>query len=153
MIGARFPTTEARLPGGRGRIDVVRRPALLCVPVGNVGLRRSPRLRPPIVSVVPLVRAVMVASVVTVAGMLPVVIHVVLAVPIAIARLIMAACAALAAVHGSRAARTPVLPTAHLVAGAHAAVSHTGPHTVAMAHAAAPLCKREVWSNCQQEQR
>ena len=79
-----------------------------------------------------MVRPVMVRSILTVARMLPVVIHVVLAVPVAIARLIMVACATLAAVHGSRAARIPVLPPAYLVPGTHvpAARADSGPTAV-----------------------
>lgn len=74
-------------------------PRTLAVAMGNVGLKRSPRLGPPIVPVEPLAHAARVVSVLAMARALPVTIHLVKAVAVAITRLIVAACAGLAAVH------------------------------------------------------
>ncbi len=128
-------------------------PALLCVSVGNVGLRRSPRLRPPIVPVVSMVLAALMVSIMTGARMLPVTIHLVVAVPIVIAHLIVAGVSHLAATHRAPIVRVPVLPSAHLVTRTHASTTHAPSGAMASAHAAAvPLRERLGWNNCQQEQ-
>lgn len=53
--------------------------------------------------------------------------------------------------HGAPVSGASVLPPAHLLT-AHAAVPDGRPHSVAVAHAATPLRKREGRSNCNQEQ-
>lgn len=138
------------LRAGRDRCCVP--PRVAVVAIGNVGQSLSPRLRPPIVPVVPMVLAALVVSIMTVAGMLPVTIHLV-AVPIVIAHLIVAGVSHLAAIHRAPIVRVPVLPSAHLVTRTHASTTHAPSGAMASAHAAAvPLRQRLGWNNCQQEQ-
>ena len=80
-----------------------------------------------------MVRAAMVASVVTVAGMLPVVIHLVMMVSVVIAyHLIVAGLSHLVPVHRSPIAGIPGLHSAHLVPGTHAPAIHADSQTVAV---------------------
>ena len=75
----------------------------------------------------------MVAAVVTVAGMLPVVIHLVMAVSVVIAyHRIVAGLSHLAPIHRSPITGIPALPSAHLVPGTHAPAIHADSQTVAV---------------------
>ena len=80
-----------------------------------------------------MVRAAMVASVVTVAGMLPVLIHLVVAVSVVIAyHLIVAGLSHLVPIHRSPITGIPVLHSAHLVPGTHTPAVHADSQTVAV---------------------
>jgi hypothetical protein len=89
----------------------------------------------------------MVVSVVTVAGMLPVVIHLVMAVSVVIAyHLIVAGLSHLVPIHRSPITGIPALQSAHLVPGPHTPAVHADSQTVAVT-AFTSLRGCEGWNN------
>jgi hypothetical protein len=100
-----------------------------------------------------MIRAAMVASVVTVSGLLPVAIHLVMAVSIVIAsHLIVAGLSHLVPIHRSPITGIPVLHSAHLVSGTHAPAVHADSRT-AVVTACTSLRGCEGWNNQDQDQR